>query len=121
MLEQHVVDLGRVDVAAAEDDEVGAAVGEEEVAVVVDVPDVAQGEVVAAVRRLGLVAVLEVLEAPDVGRLEVDRADRAGRELVAVVVGDLDVIRRIDLADGAGLARATCAGRPTVPVPSVAA
>ena len=51
MAEQHRLDLGRIDVHAAGDDEVGAAVGEEEVAVVVDVADVAEREVVAAGRR----------------------------------------------------------------------
>ena len=42
---QHRLDLGRIDVHAAADDEVRAAVGEEEVAVVVDVADVAEREV----------------------------------------------------------------------------
>jgi hypothetical protein len=37
------------------DDEVGAAIGEEEVVAVVDVADVAEREVVAPVRRRGLV------------------------------------------------------------------
>src|SRR5207248_8971987 len=45
MLEQYGVDLRRVDVDAARDDEVGAAVGEEEIALVVETADVAQGEV----------------------------------------------------------------------------
>ena len=63
VLEQHRVDLGRVDVHAAGDDEVGGAVGEEQVAVVVEVADVAEGEVVAPVRPVGLVRVLEVVEA----------------------------------------------------------
>ena len=49
MAEQHGLDLGRIDVDAAADDQVGAAVGEEQVAVVVDVADVAEREVVAPV------------------------------------------------------------------------
>ena len=52
VLEQDRVDLGRIDVHAAGDDQVGAAVGEEQVAVVVEVADVAEREVVAAERRL---------------------------------------------------------------------
>ena len=51
MADQHGLDLGRIDVDAAADDEVRAAVGEEEVAVGVDVPDVAEREVVAASTR----------------------------------------------------------------------
>ena len=47
MADQHRLDLGRIDVHAAADDEVRAAVGEEEVAVGVDVADVAEREVVA--------------------------------------------------------------------------
>ena len=46
--EQLGFDLGGIDVDAARDDEVRGAVGEEEVAVVVEVPDVAEREVVAA-------------------------------------------------------------------------
>ena len=42
--EQHALDLGRVDVHAARDDHVGLAVAEEQVAVLVEVADVADGE-----------------------------------------------------------------------------
>ena len=43
-VEQHALDLGRVDVDAARDDHVDLAVAEEQVAVVVEVADVADGE-----------------------------------------------------------------------------
>src|SRR5262245_7681988 len=83
MADEHRLDLGRVDVHAAADDEVGAAVGEEQVAVVVDVPDVAQREVVAGVRAFGLLGRLVILEARAVGRrrLQVDGADVTARRV----------------------------------------
>jgi hypothetical protein len=67
--EEHRLDLGRVDVDAAGDDEVGAAVGEEQPAVVVEVADVAEGVPLALVGALGLALVLEVGEAADGGDL----------------------------------------------------
>ena len=60
--EQHALDLGRIDVDAAGDDHVGLAVAEEQVAVVVEVADVADGEEAGPAVGLGLVLVLEVLE-----------------------------------------------------------
>ena len=83
MGEEHGVDLGRVDVHAAGDDEVGGAVGEEEEAVVVDAADVAEGEEVAAVGRPGLVVVAEVLEARLAGGLDPHQALLAGGQPLA--------------------------------------
>ena len=51
MREEHLFDLARVHVHAAADHHVGGAVGEEEVAVVVEVADVADGERAVAPRR----------------------------------------------------------------------
>ena len=62
MREQHLLDLAWVDVHAAADHHVGRAVGEEEVAVVVEVADVADGEGVVAPRALGLLGVVVVVE-----------------------------------------------------------
>ena len=62
MGEEHALDLGGIDVHAAADDHVGLAVAEEQVAVVVEVADVADGEEPGLAVRLGLVLVLEVLE-----------------------------------------------------------
>ncbi len=111
MAEQRGLDLGRIDVHAAGDDEVRAAVGEEEVAVVVDVADVAEGEVRLPVRAGGLLGRLEILERI-VGRLQVHGADRARGHVAAVVVEDAHVVRRVHLADRAGFARATRPSRP---------
>src|SRR5579872_2040605 len=49
--DQGRLDLGRVDVHAPGDDEVAAAVGQEQVAVVVEVAEVADGEVALAPGR----------------------------------------------------------------------
>ena len=51
---QHVFDLAGVDVDAVAEHHVGHAVGDVQVAVVVETTDVADGEGVAAPRRLGL-------------------------------------------------------------------
>src|SRR5690349_13093680 len=103
MLDQDVVDLSWVDVHARRDDEVGAAIGEEEESVLVDEAHVAEREVLAAVRGGRLVAVLVVLEAARRWRSQVDEANLAGRQRVAVVVADLDLLPRLDLAYGARL------------------
>ena len=63
MREQLGLDLRGIDVDAARDDEVRRAIGEEQVAVVVEIADVAEREVVAAVARGRLVRVLVVVEA----------------------------------------------------------
>ena len=60
--EQRGLDLGRVDVDAARDDHVDLAVAEEEVAVLVEIADVADGEEVADAVLLRLGLVLVVLE-----------------------------------------------------------
>ena len=51
---EDVLDLARVDVDAVAEHHVGHAVGDVEVAVVVETADVADGEGVVAPRRLGL-------------------------------------------------------------------
>ena len=120
MAEQHRFDLGRVDVDAAADDQVRAAVGEEEVAVVVDVADVAEREVLAPVRAVGLLRRLEVLE-PALGRLQVDGADRARGDVACVVVEDPDVVGRRRPCRRCPASSATPATPTAVPEPSVAA
>ena len=120
--EQHRLDLGRIDVHAAADDEVGAAVGEEEVAVLVDVADVAEREVVAAGRRRRSSRApcsTRTRLAAGAFRYTVPIVPR--RDLVAVVVEDADVVGRVDLADRARLRQPLVRDRPSVPAPSVAA
>src|SRR5262245_9705886 len=103
--EQHRFDLGGVHIHATGDDEVGAAVGEEQVSVIVDVAHVAEREVRAPVRTLGLLGRLEVFEPVVVGRPQVDGADTAGGELIARLVEDPYVVGRVDPSDRARLAQ----------------
>ena len=83
------LDLGRVDVHAAGDDHVDLAVAEVQVAVVVELAHVADGEVVAVAVGRGLLGIALVRELAH--ELQVDGADGARRHLVAVVVEDLHV------------------------------
>ena len=79
VLVEAILDLARIDVHAARDHHVALAVGEVEVAVLVEVAGVADGEPPAAMRRRRLVGVVVVLEARR-RRLGVDRADLARRQ-----------------------------------------
>ena len=99
VFEQHRVDLGGVDVHATRDDEVRAAVGEEEEAVLIEVPEVAEGEVVAPERRLGLGLVAVVLELPERRRPQPHLPHRVGWERVGVFVAHDHLLRRRGLAD----------------------
>ena len=53
MADEDVFDLARVDVDAAGDDHVGDAIGDVEVALLIDIADVAEGAPAAVVERLG--------------------------------------------------------------------
>ena len=83
MGEQHVLDLARVDVDAAPQHHVARAVGEVEVAVVVEVTDVADRERVVAPRGRCLRVITVVVEAPTTRRAGVDETFRTRRQLVA--------------------------------------
>ena len=105
---QDVVDFLRVDVDAAGDDQLGGAAGEEEIAVGVEIAHVADGEVVASlVGRARLFGVAEIFEAVVGVVPEEDRADLIGRAVAAFVVEDAGPEGGIELADAAGLLRAT--------------
>src|SRR5690606_20599439 len=102
VLQQRVLDLGRVDVDAAGDDEVGAAVAHVEPAVLVEVPEVAGRVEVAAHGGRGLLRVPVVLETGLPAR--VDQAGLPRRQLRAVRVEDLDLdaVDRAPHGAGAG-------------------
>ncbi len=78
MAEEHVLDLGGVDVGAAGDDHVDLAVAQEQVAVLVEEADVPDGEELADPVALRLLLVLVVLEVAGLHR-HVDGADRLRR------------------------------------------
>src|SRR6478752_5518653 len=100
--QQLALDLGRVDVHATRDDHVGLAVTEEQVALFVQVADVADGEeAVGVVRVVGLGLVALVLEVAG-GHLHPHGAGRPRLALLTVVVDDLERRVRPDRADGAG-------------------
>ena len=86
MQQQRRFDFGRVHVRAAGDDHVLGAAVDEQVAVVVEVAEIAERELLAPMDAVGLVRVVVIAE-PD-AVLHVDLADGAGRHLVAVVVED---------------------------------
>jgi hypothetical protein len=79
MTQQHGIYLGRIDVDPAGDDQVRAPVGEVQVAVLVDVTHVTQGEEVARVSGCRLVGILVVLEAKVGVGTDIDDAYLTGR------------------------------------------
>ncbi len=102
MRDQQVLGLLRVDVHPARDDHVRLAIREVQVAVVIDVPHVADGAGIARLvaRLRGLVGSMEVLEVG--GALEPDRSRCAGRLWLAVLVQDQELTEDA-LAYGAGM------------------
>src|SRR3984893_14428294 len=115
MLVEGILDLARIDVHTTRNDHVALAVGEVEVAVVVQVACVTDGEPPAAMRGRRLLGIVVVLEARR-GRPGVDRADLPRRQRPAVVVEDLELVPGERLADAAGVLepflRAGCRGAP---------
>src|SRR5688500_7508859 len=90
MGDEEVLDFLRVDVHPARDDHVALAVGQEQVAVGIDIPDVAERRPrgvpgIAALAGLGLVP-----EVPEIHpTLEIDDSLLTGRKLLAAVVADV--------------------------------
>ena len=99
---QHRFDLLGVHVHTAGDDHVLGAVADEEIAVVVDESDVADGEEPPAVRGARRLRVADVLERRRVGSV-VDPADLARPQLATVVVEDGQAGAPDRAPDGAGL------------------
>src|SRR3954447_18160397 len=105
MLVEDLLDLARVDVVAAADDQLLLAVDDEEVAVLVDLGHVATVEPAVLDRVLGGVGLVPVA-LHDVVALDDDLADLALVDLVAVVVDDLHLDALDRRADRALLALA---------------
>jgi hypothetical protein len=71
VLQQAGFDLGGIDVDPAGDDDLGLAIAQEAVALVVEVADVADGEETIAAVGVGLLGIVVVLELPQ-GLAQVD-------------------------------------------------
>ena len=102
---EHALDLGGVDVGAAGDDQVGAAVGDEEVAVVVELAEVAGGEDAVAKRGARLLLGAAIAERPCAGRARRSGRPRPRGSARPVVVEDVDLVPRPRRADAARLAQ----------------
>ena len=100
---QRGLDLGGIDVDAARDHHVALAVADEDIAVRVDIADVARGDEAVAIdlgALLRLVVIGEIRIARDP---RIDLADLALRQLLSVVADEAQLRARRNLADGAGL------------------
>src|SRR4051795_4613243 len=102
MAVQDVLDLARVHVHAVADHHVRNAVGDEQVAVLVDAPDVAHGERAVAPRRRRLVVIAVVVERGTTCGLDVDDAFLARRQRTSVAVDDTYLDPRPRQPDGPG-------------------
>src|SRR5579884_2165271 len=89
MAQQHLLDLARVDVAAARDDHVLRAVAQGQEAVRVHIAEVA-GMQPAAAQRLGIGGRVLPIALHDAIALGHDLADLAGRQFMVIVVDDAD-------------------------------
>ena len=89
MLVEDLLDLARVHVVAAADDQVLLAIDDEEVPVLVGLGDVAGLEPPLAVDRLGRRVRSVPVALHHVVSADHDLADLAGRHVVAVVIDDL--------------------------------
>ena len=103
MQQENVFEIGGIDVEAARDDHVLLAVGDLQEALLVENADIAGTEIGDAVGvvpeqrlRCGIVVVVAVHDLADASD---DLAPGAERQLLAVVVDDLDVLRGIGLPD----------------------
>jgi hypothetical protein len=103
VLLEHLLDLRRVDVHAARDDRVRAAIDEVHVSVAVDATDVAEGErAVLPVDPGGLLGIAVVLEDPRPGPVAgIEETRLAGRQTASLLVDGEDLVTWHGPADGA--------------------
>ena len=100
---QRGFDLGRIDVDAARDHHVALAVADEDVAVLVDVTDIARGDEAVAIDLGALFRLVVIGEIRIAGDARIDFADLALRQFLPVVADKAQLRARRNLADGAGL------------------
>jgi len=101
MRQQRGLHLGGIDVHAARNDHVDLAVAQVEIALIVELTHVADGEVVAVTVGGGLLGIALVGELPH--ELEVHGADGAAWHLVAIVVEHFHVGTHPRTPDGTGM------------------
>ena len=102
---EHLLDLARIDVVAAADDEILLAVDDEQEAVLVDVAEVAGAHPAAGEGRLGGLGIVVVaLHHVDAADHHLADVVAAGRQDAILLVPDLDVHAPDRLADAVDLA-----------------
>src|SRR6185436_11692931 len=100
---QRGLDLGRIDVDAARDHHVALAIADEDIAVGVDVTDIARGDEAVAIDLGTLFRLVVIGEVRIAGDARIDFADLALRQFFAVVADEAQFGPRGNLADGTGL------------------
>ena len=103
--DQNLIDLDRVDVDAAGDDQLGGAPGQEEITVLVEPAHVAKRKPVATIGAVGLVGLFVVLEPPGRRRLGIDEPLGPRRDALAARIEQLDLDAWDGPANRAGLAQ----------------
>src|SRR5438105_9927496 len=98
---QRGLDLGRVDVDAARNHHVALAVADEDIAVRVDVADVARGDEAVAIDLGTFFRLVVVGEIRIAGDARIDFADLALRQFLSVIADKTQFRSRGNLADGA--------------------
>src|SRR3984957_17691811 len=100
---QRGLDFGRVDVDAARNHHVALAIADEDVAVRVDVADVARGDKTVALDLGALLRLVVIGEIRIIRYPRIDLADLALRQHPAILADEAQFRARRYLADGAGL------------------
>ena len=101
--DQHFIDLDRVDVHTARNDQLSRAPGEEQVAIGIETAHIAEREPVTAIARVRFGLLFVVLEPSGRRRLHVDQPFRPLRDRIAFDIQQLDLDTRHGFADGARL------------------
>ena len=89
MLDQQVLRLLGIDVDTATDDEILASIRQVKIALIIEIPEVAES--CPAQLVVGFLCLCRILVVGEVGAaFEIDRADLSGGQLVAMIVQDVE-------------------------------